>query len=357
MFLSLIRFSLNSNKNSLTFLSQPGFLPFLGAILLVFQACAPEGEQVNVYSSRHYQVDENLFDQFTEETGIEVNVVKGDADPLIQRLGREGENTPADLFFTVDLGRLHKAKEDDLLQPANEIDAEVPSYLKDPENYWLPITKRARIVLFHRDRVDSTHVEGYTSLTQEVFEDRVLMRSSRNVYNQSLLSALIQREGSDFALNWAEGMVDNFAREPTGNDRDQVAAVVAGDGDITIVNSYYLGLLRHSPEERKRELVDEVALHFPGEKLGGTHVNISGVGLTRHSSNKENALKLVDYLLEEEAQKAFMNENYEYPAVKGVDYEGILEEWGHFEEDKTPLHEVARKQSEAVSIFSEAGWR
>ncbi len=352
---SLYRISLNSNKK-MSF-GRYGIGLLVVFVAIAFQSCMPEQDVVNIYSSRHYQVDDDLFDKFTEETGIKVNVVKGGADQLISRLEQEGVNSPADLLFTVDAGRLYRAKEGGVLQSSADLDFDVPEYLKDSEGYWWPVTKRARIVLYHRDKVDSANVEGYESLTDEVFHGRILMRSSQNIYNQSLMSGMLTREGEDYAIDWAKGIVNNLARRPTGNDRDQVKAVVAGDGDITIVNSYYLGLLKHSSNRGERELVDEIALHFPSKEKGGTHVNISGLGITKHAPNPGNARKLMEFMLSDGSQKKLMNSNYEYPVVDGIEPEGILQEWGSFDEDTTPLEEVAANQSKAVKLMSETGWR
>ncbi len=356
---SFLLFGINLNPNKLPLKSFRTIFILACLCIPAFFACTPETDHVNVYSSRHYQLDEDLFDSFEKETGIKVNLVKAGSDQLIKRLELEGRRSPADLLFTVDAGRLDQARDLGLLQAIkNPAFAEnLPSHLSDPDEYWFPVTLRARIIAYHKDRVDPNQVSGYESLADPAFKNRVLMRSSENVYNQSLLAALILRNGTEEAENWAKGVVTNFARRPSGNDRDQITSIAAGDGDITMVNTYYLGLLKNAANTAERSVMENIHLHFPGTESGGTHVNVSGIALTNSAVNVENAKKLMAYLLRDEAQKAFMNHNFEYPARRDIETEGLLREWGAFDEDPSSLYEVAQLRNQAIRIFSSAGWR
>jgi iron(III) transport system substrate-binding protein len=274
--------------------------------------------EVNLYSQRHYAVDELQYKNFTKLTGIKVNVVKANADELIERLKNEGENSPADLFITVDAGKLQKAAEFELLQKVNNkiINNNVSNDLKDKNSFWVPITYRARIVVYSNDRVLKSELSTYEDLANAKWKNRILVRSSSNAYNQALMSSLVANLGSDMASNWSEGIVKNFARDPKGNDRDQVKAIAAGQGDLAIVNSYYIGLLLSSKNEEEINAGKSVSVFFPnqGKNERGSHINVSGIGLTKNSPNKENAIRLMEYLTSIDAQNTYVNNSYEYPA-------------------------------------------
>lgn len=325
----------------------------------VDESVAADAGEVNVYSHRHYEADRELFRRFTEQTGIEVNVVTASADELITRLENEGEASPADVLITVDAGRLHRAKVRDLLQPVTSetLEAAVPEHLRDRDGTWWGLTRRARIVVYAPDRVDPDELSDYLDLADENWEGRLLIRSSGNVYNQSLLASILAHHGADAATEWAEGVVRNMARPPSGGDTDQVKAVAAGVGDVAVVNSYYVARLADSEAPDDRRVADAVAVHFPDEEGPGTHVNVSGAGVTRHAANREEAIALLEFLVGEEAQALFASANHEYPVRPGVAWSPVLESWGRFRADTLDLTVLGERNEAAVRIFDRAGWR
>ena len=332
--------------------------------ILVLSSCdntAKESNEINLYSQRHYKVDENQYEAFENETGIKVNVVKANADELIERLKNEGENSPADLFITVDAGKLQKAKDLDLLQKISSpiINQNVDVDLKDVNGYWIPITYRARILVYSKDRVKSDELSTYANLTDEKWRNKVLVRSSSNAYNQALLSSIVANNGVDTASKWARDLVKNFARDPKGNDRDQVKAIAAGQGDVAIVNSYYIGLLLSSENEEEIKAGNSVGVFFPnqGEDETGSHINVSGIGLIKNAPNKENAIKLMEFLTSESAQKTYTNTSYEYPANPNVEPNEIVKKWGSFKKDKLDLNQLGVFRNKAIEIFDKSGWK
>lgn len=324
----------------------------------VDEAAAGAGE-VNVYSHRHYEADRELFRRFTEQTGIEVNVVTASADELITRLENEGEASPADVLVTVDAGRLHRAKVRDLLQPVTSeaLVAAVPEHLRDRDGTWWGLTRRARIIAYARERVDPAELSDYVDLADEKWEGRILIRSSGNVYNQSLLASLLAHHGEEAATAWAEGIVRNMARPPSGGDTDQVKAVAAGVGDVAVVNSYYVARLADSEAADDRRVAEAIGVFFPGQDGSGAHVNVSGAGVTRHATNRDEAIALLEFLVGEEAQAVFASANHEYPVRPGVAWSPILESWGQFRADTLDLTVLGERNEAAVRIFDRAGWR
>ena len=332
--------------------------------ILVLLSCGEtpkESNEINLYSQRHYKVDEKQYEAFENETGIKINVVKANADELIERLKNEGENSPADLFITVDAGKLQKAKDLDLLQKISSpiINQNVDVDLKDVNGYWIPITYRARILVYSKDRVKSDELSTYANLTDEKWRNKVLVRSSSNAYNQALLSSIVANNGVDAASKWARDLVMNFARDPKGNDRDQVKAIAAGQGDVAIVNSYYIGLLLSSENEEEIKAGNSVSIFFPnqGEDETGSHINVSGIGLIKNAPNKENAIKLMEFLTSESAQKIYTNTSYEYPANPNVEPNEIVKKWGSFKKDKLDLNQLGVFRNKAIEIFDKSGWK
>ena len=331
---------------------------------LALSSCNTEkktSNEVNLYSQRHYTVDEKQYEAFELETGIKVNVIKANADELIERLKNEGSNSPADLFISVDAGKLQKASELDLLQKiSNEkINSNIIDDLKDINGFWVPITYRARILVYSKDRVNAEELSTYSSLTDDKWKNKILVRSSSNAYNQALLSSIVANKGVESATNWASGLVGNFARDPKGNDRDQVKAIAAGQGDIAIVNSYYIGLLLSSEKEEELKAGKSVGVFFPnqGEGEGGTHINISGIGLAKNAPNKENALKLIEFLTEESAQNRYVNTSFEYPVNPNVNPSDIVSNWGEFKRDELDLNQLGVFRKRAIEIFDKSGWK
>ena len=332
--------------------------------ILVLSSCGEKpkkSNEINLYSQRHYKVDEQQYKVFEKETGIKVNVVKANADELIERLKNEGENSPADLFITVDAGKLQKAKDLDLLQKISSpiINQNVDVDLKDVNGYWIPITYRARIIVYSKDRVDVSELSTYDNLTDEKWRNKVLVRSSSNAYNQALLSSIIANTGEESASKWASKLVKNFARDPKGNDRDQVKAITAGQGDLAIVNSYYIGLLLSSENEEEIKAGNSVGVFFPnqGEDESGSHINVSGIGLAKNAPNKENAIKLMEFLTSESAQKTYTNTSYEYPANPNVEPNEIVKKWGSFKKDILDLNKLGIFRNKAIEIFDKSDWK
>jgi iron(III) transport system substrate-binding protein len=328
-------------------------------VLSLVVGCGDDGPVVNVYSHRHYDTDEALFQRFTRETGIRVRVVSASADELISRLEREGPASPADLLITVDAGRLHRAKERGLLQPvrSEELESAVPARYRDPEGHWYGLTVRARIIAYALDRVDPSELSTYGDLAHPRWRGRVLTRSSENIYNISMLASIIAAEGPEATEDWVRGVVANLARPPQGNDTDQIRDVAAGVGDVALVNTYYVGRLLNAQDEASRELGRQVGIFFPNQGDRGTHVNVSGAGVTAHAPNRENAIRLLEFLVGEEAQRAFAEANFEYPVRPGVERAGALLDWGDFRPDTLNLARLGELNNEAVRIFDRGGWR
>jgi iron(III) transport system substrate-binding protein len=317
------------------------------------------GGEVNVYSHRHYEIDQQLYDRFTAETGIRVNAVTGSADELITRLETEGAASPADVLITVDAGRLHRAKEKGLLQQVESdvLRANVPSHLRDREGQWWGLTKRARVLVYAKDRVRPEEIATYESLAAPRWKGKILVRSSENVYNQSLLAGLIAEKGEAASLAWARAIAGNLARAPSGGDLDQVKAVAAGAGDVAISNTYYVARLAASADAEEQRVYAQVGVVFPNQSDRGTHINVSGAGVTRHAPHRENAIRLLEFLVSDEAQRMYAEGNQEYPVKPGVPASKTLHSWGTFREDTLSLWRLGELNSRAVMLFDQAGWK
>jgi len=316
-------------------------------------------QEVNIYSHRHYDTDKKLFKAFEEQTGIKVNIVTAKADELINRIAKEGKNSPADLLITSDAGRLYLAQEAGLLQTIDSkiLNQTIPEKLRQKDGYWFALTKRARVIVYNKYKIKPEELSTYEALTNEKFYKKVLVRQSDNIYNQSLLAAMIANKGEEKAKLWAKGIVDNFARDPRGSDRDQMKAVAAGLGDVAIVNTYYLGKLLKSKKVSEVAVGKKMGIFFPNQNSNGTHINISGAGVIKYSKNKQNAIKLLEFLVSPQAQKLFAEANYEYPVNRDVQPSLLIQSWGEFKEDTLPLEELGKNNSKAVKIFNEVGWK
>ncbi|MFT6191164.1 MAG: iron(III) transport system substrate-binding protein [Polaribacter sp.] len=333
--------------------------------VLVF-ACKSEKKQadnkeqeVNVYTHRHYASDQELFSQFEKQTGIKVNVVNANADELIQKMTLEGAQSPADVLITVDAGRLVRAKNKGLLQAAASefLEKTIPAHLKDVDNNWFSLTKRARVIVYNPQKVNAADLSTYEALTDKKWNNKILVRSSSNIYNQSLLASIIANSDEDTATNWAEGIVANMARSPKGNDRDQIKAVVGGEGDLAIVNTYYIGKLLDSKDLDEVKAGEGVKVFFPNQNNRGTHINVSGAGVAKYAPNKANAIKFIEFLASKEAQKVFAETNFEYPVNEEVQASELLKSWGTFKEDKLSLSKLGENNKKAVLVFDNAGWK
>lgn len=334
-------------------------------LLVVFSisfllACNGQEEDiVNVYTHRHYEADQQLFDRFSEQTGIKVNVVSASADELIQKLELEGAGSPADVLITVDAGRLHRAEEKDLLQPIDSeiLNENIPSKFNSPNNKWFGLTYRARILAYSKDRVDPSELSTYEDLADDKWKGRILTRSSDNIYNQSLLASLLEANGEEQTTTWARDVLANMARSPKGNDRDQVKAVASGEGDVAIVNTYYIGIMLNDANVEEKRAAEQVGIFFPNQAGRGTHINISGAGVTKHAPNRENAIKLLEFLSGAEAQSLLADINFEYPVNPNVEHSPLLKNWGDFKPDDINLYKLGAKNKEAVMIFDRVGWK
>ena len=331
-------------------------------MLLIISCSNNESEQVvNMYSQRHYDVDQKQYDNFEEKTGIKVNVIKANADELIQRIKSEGENSPADLFITVDVGKLWQAADMGLLQKYDDINLTdgIPENLIDKNGFWVPVTYRSRVLVYSNERVKKSELSTYEDLANPKWKGRLLVRSSSNSYNQALMSSLVANLGEDATQEWTKSVVANFARDPKGNDRDQVKAIAAGQGDVAIVNSYYIGLLLSSENEEEVNAGNAISVFFPnqGEGERGSHINVSGVALAKNSPNKSNALKLIEYLTSDEAQEIYVNNTFEYSVKPNIEPNDIVKEWGAFRKDPLDLNMLGINRNDAIRIFDAGGWK
>ncbi|WP_456276134.1 Fe(3+) ABC transporter substrate-binding protein [Bacillus sp. AK128] len=315
--------------------------------------------EVNLYTSRHYDTDTELYKKFEEETGIKVNVIQGDGSELMERLEREAEATEADVFLTADAGNLARLKEKGLTQAVTSdvLETNIPEKLRDVDNEWFGLTKRARVIVYAKDRVDPSNLSTYEDLTDAKWQGKVLIRSSENIYNQSLLASFIELNGEEQAKEWAAGVKANMAREPQGGDTDQVKAVVAGEGDIAISNTYYVGRLLNSTNPEEVAIGEQVGIFFPNQDTTGTHINISGASVTKHAKNVENAIAFLEFLSDLEAQSAFAEGNNEYPVNESATTSETLKSWGEFKEQDINLTILGDNNARAIQLFNEVGWK
>ncbi len=307
-------------------------------------------EEVNVYSYRQPELIQPMMDAFTAETGIKTNVAflsKG----MIERLQAEGTRTPADVVLTSDISRLHGLVEAEVTQPVNSdiLNANIPENLRASNNEWFALTKRARIIYASKDRVAEGDITTYEDLADPKWAGRFCTRSGTHSYNVAVTSAILEHHGAEFTQTWLEGLKSNLARKPQGNDRAQVKAIWAGECDIAIGNTYYMGAMLNDAEQKP--WADAVRIEFPEFETGGTHVNVSGIAMTKHAPNPENALALMEFLSGAEAQQMFASTNFEYPASPDVKAEDLVESWGTFETDPTNLLDIAKRRSEALTII------
>lgn len=315
--------------------------------------------EVNLYSSRHYDTDERLYSDFTEATGITINRIEGNADELIARMQAEGANSPADILLTVDTSRLERAKDMGVLQSIDSdvLETRIPDSLQDDDNQWFGFSQRARIIFYDKTRVESPPLD-YVSLADPQYKGMVCHRSSTNVYTQTLLSAVIENHGEDAARGWAQGIVDNFARDPQGGDTDQLRGLVSGECDISISNTYYFSrALRQDVEGLLEADRANIGWVFPAQNAEGAHMNLSGGGVAAHAPNRDNAIKFLEYLSSDQAQQYFSAGNDEYPAVPGVGLSPSVAALGIFRPDDADLSEVAKNLPIAQRIFNEVGWK
>ncbi len=334
--------------------------PHLLAIALVaaFSAAAGAAE-VNVYSGRKDHLIKPALDDFTKATGITVNLLSAGDDQLIDRLRTEGRDSPADIFITADVARLHMARVLGLLQPISSkvIDANVPARFRDPQGYWTGLSARARVIFYAKDRVTPAELSTMEDLADPKWAGRLCIRSSSNVYNQSLLAELIAVHGPEKAEAWAKGVVDNMARKPQGGDTDQIKAVAAGQCDVAVGNTYYFGGMQASPKAEDRDAAAKVGLFFPNQEDRGAHMNVSGAGVTAAAKNRAEAVKLIEYLSGPQAQKFYAEVNHEFPVNPDVKPSQRVAAWGAFKPNGIAVAMLGENNSQAVRIFDRVGWR
>ena len=328
----------------------------LGGLVAPGLAVAAE---VNIYSYRKEALIRPQLDAFTEETGIEVHLITGSADGLIERLRSEGRNSPADVLLTTDAGRLARAREMGLLQAVRSaaLEAGIPASLRDPGGYWFGLSIRARPIFYAKDRVDPAEISTYEDLADTKWRGRILVRSSTNIYNQSLLAAMIAESGAAAAEAWSSAVRANMARRPQGGDTDQLRALAAGEGDVAIANSYYYGRLLASDDPRDRAVTAKIGLIWPNQDGRGAHVNVSGGAVARHAPNRDSAIRLLEFLASDEAQELYARVDHEFPIRGGIARSAVVASFGDFVSDDLPLHLLGKFNAEAVRIFDRAGWR
>ena len=317
--------------------------------------------EVNVFSSRHYDSDIQLYEKFTSLTGIKVNVVSGKDKALQKRMIEEGKDSKADIYITADAGRLGAFDQKKMFQKLNssKIEKQVPKNLRS-EN-WTGIAKRARILYYSKDRVSSSEIQNltYENLAEAKWKNRIAIRKSDNIYNQSLIASLIHNNGKKNVEEWMKSFVNNFARSPKGNDRAQILAVAAGEADLAVANTYYYALMLSGQKgEEQQNAAKKVIPFFPNQSERGTHINISGGGILKNSPNSENARRLLEFLLTKEAQTHIVQNTFEYSILDNVEPHELIKKMGAFKQDlNTPVKNYIRYQSDAFEMMLKAGWK
>ncbi len=317
-----------------------------------------EGE-LNVYSARKEHLIKPLLDRFSEANNIKINLVTAKGDALLARLKAEGVNSPADVFLTVDAGRLHRAQLAGAFQPIKSdlLQQSIPAHLRSDKDEWFGLSTRVRVIVYAKDRVDADRLSTYESLSSAEWKGRICVRSSGNIYNQSLVASMLATQGLSHTEQWLNGFTKNFARQPSGGDRDQIKAVAAGQCDIAVVNSYYLAGMLTSSDDSERDAADKVALHWPNQNDRGSHINISGAGVTRSSKNSELATRLLEFLCAADSQHWYAQINNEYPVLAKAEIHEVLRKWGEFKADQLNVTKLGIYNSDAILAMDRAGWK
>ncbi len=328
------------------------------ALIALAVATPAMANEVNIYSSRHYDTDDALYENFEKETGITVNRIEDDADVLLERIKSEGELSPADVIVTVDVGRIIRAEEAGVLQPlvSEAADEKVPAELHDDADLWVGVTTRARLIFYDKNDVTEPP-QTYEELADPKYKGMICTRSSSNVYMLSLLASIIEHDGEEAAKEWAAGVKDNFARDPVGGDTDQLRGLISGECDIVLSNHYYYARAFRQEVEGLTAGIDQIGWVFPNQETTGTHINISGVGVAKYSPNHENAVAFIEYLLTPEAQKLIADGNDEFPVVAGVAPSEAVQKLGTFKRDEVALAAVANNVARAQEIYNEVGYQ
>ena len=331
------------------------------AVLVVFAGAIPAlADEVNLYSARKEALIKPGLEEFTRQTDITINLVTAKADALLARLGSEGKLTPADLFITVDAGRLYRARSAGLFQliTSATLQAALPAHFRDPDGLWYGLSVRARPIMYVKGTVDPASLSRYEDLAEAKWKDRICVRSSGSIYNQSLVASKIAAGGIADTEKWARGLVRNFARPPSGGDRDQIKAAAAGQCDIVLANTYYLaGMLNDKKNDAQRAAAKKMGIIWPNQSDRGAHVNVSGGGVIKYAKNRENAIKLLEFLVSDESQQWYAESNHEYPVKPGVRISDTLKGFGEFKADTINLSALGENNADAVKLMDRAGWR
>lgn len=326
-------------------------------VSVLVNVAAVQAAEVNIYSARQEELIKPLLDKFSKDTGIKVNLITGKPDELISRMVSEGRNSPADVLISTDVGRLYRAKQQGVLQAVESqvLTDTIPAELRDPSGQWYGLTMRARPIMYVPGKVDPQQLSTYEDLASPKWKGKICIRSSDNIYNQSMTASIIAHDGAEKAQSWAEGLVANFAQPPKGGDRDQIKAAAAGVCDIAIANTYYLGGMLADPAEKA--VAEQVKVFWPNQAGRGTHVNISGAGVAKYAPNKDEAVKLLEYMTTADAQQWYAEANHEYPVREGVAVSTILQGFGDFKADTLNLDKLGELNGEAIKVMDRAGWK
>lgn len=330
----------------------------VAGLLLIGGAATAEEKVLNLYSARHYQTDEALYSNFTKQTGIKINRIEGKEDELLERLKNEGANSPADVFLTVDAARLAKAHELGLFAPIQSklLESRIPAHLRTDD--WFSFSTRARVIVYNKGTVKAEEVQNYADLANPKLKGKFCSRSGSHPYNLSLMAAVISHQGEAKAEQWAKGMVANFARAPKGGDTDQIKAVSAGECGVAVSNTYYVARLLRSTKPEEQKMMEKVGIVWPDQNGSGAHINVSGGGMLKTAPNKEAAVKFLEYLASDEAQRYFADGNNEWPAVSGIKISNPgLEAMGKFKADSLPVKNLAMYATKAQILFDRAGFK
>ncbi|MBR7889093.1 Fe(3+) ABC transporter substrate-binding protein [Marinomonas sp. A79] len=332
----------------------------LTSSLLLSTSLQAKGE-LNIYSARKESLIKPVLDTFSEQNDVVVNLITGSADALLSRLKAEGDASPADLFITVDAGRLHRAKAAGVLKSIHSdvLSANIPSHLRDVDGYWFGLSQRARVIFYNPETVSPNELSTYENLADAHWKGRICVRSSANIYNQSLVASMLEADGHEATQAWIKGLMANLARPPFGGDVDLLKAVGAGVCDLTLANTYYYGRLGQSDDAAEREVYNKVKLFWPNQQADerGAHVNVSGAGLTASATNIENATLLLEFLTNQASQEWYAHVNNEYPVVDGISAPEMLAPFGDFTADTISLSQLGENNREAVEIMDRAGWK
>lgn len=325
----------------------------LGASVLI-------GAELNVYSARHYDADYEIYKKFEAQTGIKIKHTTARVSELIKRLQLEGKDSPADIFITADVSNLTEAKNANLLAPVDSkvLKDIIPANLRDKDDMWFAITKRARIIAYNKNtNGDLNLVKNYEDLAKPELKGKVLMTSATAAYSKTLLASIIANDGKDGGKKWAKGVLDNLAVAPKGGDRDQARQMIAGVAPYAVMNTYYIGLLRTSKNPKDVEVGNSIGIIFPNQDGRGTHINVSGIAMTASSKNQDAAKKFMEFMLSKDVQAMLTNINYEFPVRSDVEPSDIVKEFGKFKEDSVEVSKIAENVKDAVLIYDEVGFR